>query len=315
MNSKLGIKRTAITAAFLAAFGASGLAFAIYEAEPNDSLATAQRLEIGSGGRVEVTAAIGNNPITGVNDLDLYVFEGTVDDLVTINIDGGYKGNVVGSVDTTIAIFGPDGRKLDWSDDALSVDSGSLSTLDSRIDNFRVPATGAYVVGVSSFPRDFGDYCCNVIDTPATSNGSYTLLISGVTPPAPPPPAPAPLVMHISIEVKPGTMGASAPINPKSKGNIPVALLGNSQFNVAEVDQQSLRFGPQGTEASPLRCNKGYADVNADGMPDLVCHFDTQTAGFGPSDSRGFVKGSMKEDGRRFEGHAPLKVVPVKRRN
>jgi Bacterial pre-peptidase C-terminal domain len=306
VNSNSGIRKTAITAAFLAAFGASGLAFAIYEIEPNAAIATAQRLEIGSGGSVEVTAAVGNSTGSIVGDVDFYVFEGREGDVVTIDIDGGMKlpGSGARSVDTVIAIFGQGGKKLRENDDAgYPLDPGSTHPYDSGITNFRLPASGAYTVGVSSYPRYFRDGGTQMSNTlNATSNGTYTLLISGVTPP----------LLQINVDVKPGNTDEAAPINPKSKGNIPVALLSSSDFNAPEVDEQSLRFGAQGDEASLLRCNKGDTDVNADGKRDLVCHFDTQTAGFEPGDLEGIVKGSLK-DGRRFEGRGLLKVVPVKR--
>ena len=65
------------------------------------------------------------------------------------------------------------------------------------------------------------------------------------------------------------------------------------------------------TSAIPARTATGDY-VNADDKLDLVCHFDTQAAGFEPGDLEGIVKGSLK-DGRRFEGRGLLKVVPVKR--
>jgi hypothetical protein len=305
VKSKLGIRRTAIAATFLAAFGASGLAFGIYEIEPNTTMATAQRLEMGDGGSVEVTAVLGNSVGGIVADVDFYVFEGNEGNVVTIDIDGGMKpGSSARGVDTYIAIFGQGGKKLAWNDDGgYPLDPGSNSPLDARITNFRLPATGAYTVGVSSYPRSFADG--GVLTSNAlgpNSNGTYTLLISGVVP----------LVLPISIDIKPGNNGESAPINPKSKGNIPVALLSSSAFNAAEVDQPSLRFGAEGDEISLLRCSKDYTDVNADDKLDLVCHFDTQTAGFEPGDIEGIVTGSLK-DGRRFEGRGMLKVVPVKR--
>jgi len=304
VNSKLGIKRTAIAAAFLAASAASGPAFAIYEIEGNDSMATAQRLEIGPGGIVEVTAAIGNTTgTTSVPDVDFYVFEGTAGDLVTIDIDGGMKaaGSSARSVDTIVAIFGPGVWAM--NDDAPSLDPGSVHHWDARIDRpaVRLPVTGAYTVGVSSFPRYFRQDGTLTSNTTSTSNGTYTLVISGVTSP----------LVHINIDIKPGDNDESAPINPKSKGNIPVALLSHATFNALEVDQQSLRFGPEGNEASLLRCNKGTY-VNVDNLPDLVCHFDNQAAGFEPGDIEGIVKGSLK-DGRRFQGRGALKVVPMKR--
>ncbi|HSA90500.1 MAG TPA: hypothetical protein VLF42_11435, partial [Burkholderiales bacterium] len=120
MKSKLGIRRTAIAAAFVAAFGASSLAFAIYEIEPNTTMATAQRLEIGDGGSVEVSAVLGNSIGGVVADVDFYVFEGQAGDVVTIDIDGGMKPRFSGlrSVDTIVALFGLGGRILTENNDA-----------------------------------------------------------------------------------------------------------------------------------------------------------------------------------------------------
>lgn len=310
MNSKPGIGRTAITAAFLAASGASGLAFAVQEIEPNTSMATAQRLEIGPDGTAQVTGAIGSATGLVVGDVDFYVFQGREGDEVTIDIDGGMKPRFSGlrSVDTIIAIFGLGGKLLKDNNDAgFPLDPGSTEAqfgqFDARIDKFKLPASGPYTIGVSSNPRNFLDNGILASNTLGlNSNGTYTLVISGVTP----------SLLRIDVEIKPGTHGDAAPINPKSKGNVPVALLSSLEFNTPEVDQQSLRFGAKGDEPSLLRCNKDDVDMNADGKPDLVCHFDTQTAAFGPGDIEGIVSGSLK-DGRRFEGRGPFKIVPVKR--
>lgn len=303
MKSRLGIRRTAIAAAFLAAFGASSLAFAIYEIESNEPPAAPQRLEIGDGGSIEVSAVLGNSTGAIVADVDYYVFEGQAGDVVTIDIDGGMKipGSGARSVDTIVAIFGPGVWSM--NDDAgLPLDPGSNSPLDSRITNFRLPASGAYKVGVSSYPRYFRpDGTVTSTALGPNSNGTYSLIISGVST----------SMVHINIDVKPGS-GETAPINPKSKGNIPVALLSNAQFDTPDVVQQSLRFGARGNESSLLRCSKDDPDLNADGKPDLVCHFDTQTAGFQAGDIEGVLTGSLT-DGRRFEGRGMLKVVPVKR--
>ena len=40
----------------------------------------------------------------------------------------------------------------------------------------------------------------------------------------------------------------------------------------------SLTFGHSGDEKSLAFCDPGGQDVNGDGLPDLVCHFDNQLA-------------------------------------
>jgi hypothetical protein len=81
-------------------------------------------------------------------------------------------------------------------------------------------------------------------------------------------------VLTVHLEVRPGS--AENPINPKSNGVIPVAILGTNSFDASFVDQASVRFGPN----QALAQGKGQlADVNGDGLLDLVLHFRTQDAG------------------------------------
>jgi len=306
--------RFAAMAAFLAASMASEAAFAIVEIEDNNTIATAQRLVI-SGGSVEVNGIIGNGSL-GTNDVDFYSFTGSVGDVVTIDIDGGMKSDGSG-VDTYIAIFKPDSTILQANDDGGILDLGSVSTLDSLISNIRLPVTGTYTVGVTSSAHPFlvtGGGAVGSSGFNMNLTGSYTLVISGVSDPVQPAPAPAPapVVQQINIEIKPG-VPEQPPINTKSQGSIPVALLSNSGFDALGVDTQSLTFGHSGNEHSLVRGIKESRDVDGDGRLDLLCHFDNQMTGFEPSDAAGVVKGRMAAGGQ-FEGRGYLKVVPVKRK-
>jgi hypothetical protein len=303
--------RSAVMAVFLAASVASDAAFAILEIEPNNTITTAQHLVIGSGGSVEVNGSLGAvvSSVSATVDVDFYSFDGREGDMVTVDIDGGIKpaGSALRSVDTILAVFGPGPTftKLCENDDGgFPLDPGSISPFDARIDNppCRLPVTGTYTVAVSSWPnfiRSGG--LSTVTGLNGKSNGSYTLIISGVTP----------AVQQINIEIKPGS-GEFAPVNPKAKGSIPVALLSSAQFNALEVDYPSLRFGATGNEISWVRCDKDGTDVDGDGRLDLVCHFDNQAAGFDAGDLSGIVRGKTA-DGRPFEGRGLLKVVPGKR--
>ena len=303
MTKKLGI-RFAVMTAFLAGSTAGSVAFAVDEVEANNPIGSAQRLEIGAGGGAEVNGVLGVRTGTMTNDLDFYVFDGREGDVVTIDIDGGMKpsGSAERSVDTALAIFGPGPafRKLRENDDAgLPLDAGSTSPMDARITNFRLPATGSYTVGVTSFPRLFIDGGVpRSSSLNSRSNGSYTLVISGVTPP----------VQQINIDIRPGDSESAPPVNPKSKGNIPVVLLSSAEFNPFAIDYGSLTFGATGNEASLLRCNREGSDQNGDGLPDLLCHFGTQEAGFEPGDLEGIVKGKTAA-GRMFEGRGVIRIV------
>jgi hypothetical protein len=302
----------AIAAAFIAA---SGLARAdvVSETErtdpsrPNHPIANAQPLLIDAGGGVTVNGVLGTDVVgaASVDDLDFYSFEGREGDVVTLDIDYGIKSAASGerSVDTVLAVFGagPGYPVLRQNDDGglLASDPESISSVDSRVLNFRLPASGTYIVGVSSFPRSFvngGGVSRTTLNT--RSNGRYALVITGVTP----------SIQHINVEIKPGS-GELAPINPKARGNVPVALLSSAEFDALTVNQESLTFGATGKESSLLRCNKEATDVNGDGKLDLVCHFDNQAASFDQGDLEGIVMGTFGTSKRMFEGRAFLKVV------
>ena len=79
----------------------------------------------------------------------------------------------------------------------------------------------------------------------------------------------------IEIDIKPGSDPNS--INPKSKGVIPVAILGSADFDVTTVDVPTVTFGP---EDAVIACkNAHYEDINIDSFFDVILHFRTQEVG------------------------------------
>jgi hypothetical protein len=101
-------------------------------------------------------------------------------------------------------------------------------------------------------------------------------------------------------------------VNPKSKGNFPVAILSSAAFDALKVDNYSLTFGKTGDEKTYVGCHKHGIDVNADGLLDRVCHFDNEAGGWEVDDVEGIMKGKTA-DGTKFEGRGRLKVVPKHR--
>ena len=282
---------------------ASGVAQAagqvvINESEPNSTITYAQKIDASSG-NVAISAVLGNLSGSIANDTDFYEFYGMEGDVVTLDIDGAMGGTR--SFDSYIAIFGPGPafEVLRSNDDAFPIDEGSISRYDSRLENFVIPASGYYVVGVTAYDRQFRNGG-NLTTGKTFGNGDYKLVITGVTP----------QVQQISIEIKPGN-DEIAPINPRSKGKIPVALLSSSKFDAMNVDVSSLTFGATGDESSLSHCGQSGEDVNGDGRLDLVCHFENQSAGFEKGDLEGIVRGKMRW-GTRIEGRGFLKVVAEK---
>jgi hypothetical protein len=98
----------------------------------------------------------------------------------------------------------------------------------------------------------------------------------------------APSLCVVQVDVKPGS--CPNPVNTKSKGVLPAAILGNSGFDVSQIDMATVRL----EGISPLRwsyedvgapvepfldkvdCYEDCDEVYPDGYTDLTLKFDTQ---------------------------------------
>ena len=94
--------------------------------------------------------------------------------------------------------------------------------------------------------------------------------------------------VDVSLDVKPGS--EKNPINPRSRGVTPVAILTTDTFDVRSIDLATLRFGARGVEAAPV--HSAFEDVDGDADVDLILHFSTQDAGFTCGDSVALLTGS-----------------------
>jgi uncharacterized repeat protein (TIGR01451 family) len=101
-------------------------------------------------------------------------------------------------------------------------------------------------------------------------------------------------------------------VNPKGKGVIPVAILGEPGFDVSQIDSSTLTFGPAG---ATLAHKKGghLDDVDADGDIDLLSHYDTPNTGISFGDTETCVHGRF-HDGRAFDGCDSVRTVSDRER-
>ena len=113
-------------------------------------------------------------------------------------------------------------------------------------------------------------------------------------------------LIAVDIDIKPGS--ETNPINPMSRGVIPVAILGSDTFDVADVDVSTLAFGPEG--AALAHMNGPHAkDANRDRVGDLLAHFLTEEAGIAFGDTQACVTGDLL-DGTPFEGCDDIATEP-----
>lgn len=91
------------------------------------------------------------------------------------------------------------------------------------------------------------------------------------------------------------------------RGLTAVAVLGAPDFDAADVDTSTLRFGPGG--APPASGWPGFLwDVNRDGWPDRVTFFRARDIGLQPGDSEACLSGETAE--ARIEGCDAVQVRP-----
>jgi len=117
------------------------------------------------------------------------------------------------------------------------------------------------------------------------------------------------LVTPVDVSIKPGA-DSPVSINVRSKGKTPVAILSTATLNApASVDTSTLTFGRTGNEDSLAFCNPGGEDVNDDGLPDLICHFETRLLGLESGDTLAILKGST-DQGAPILGQEAIRTVP-----
>ena len=297
MNKQQHFRRSFLALA-LGVFGASGTALAaVAEEETNDLLNAAQvlaaesDLSVARNGVELQGAMLPKHPV--IPDVDFYTFYATEGQKVSFRVEAQ-------GFDAVLTVVNPM-NKVEAEDRPAT--AGEQVGLDDVLLNatgmWSVVITPALVLIKDPGATTFGDLVLSGSRVAGSKTGSYKLVVT---------PA-APAVLPIGLEIKPGS-GERAPINPKARGVVPVALLAAPDFDPFKIDVNSLTFGATGDETSFRRCAPGGQDVDADGDLDRVCTFENQAAKFTESSSMGYLKGRTT-DGVSFQGQGFLKALPV----
>jgi len=109
---------------------------------------------------------------------------------------------------------------------------------------------------------------------------------------------------EVMIDIKPGS--DTNPINLKSKGVVPVAVLTTNVFDAAEVNPATVHFAG----ATPLRWT--LEDVDGDGDKDMLFHFRTEQLNLDQNSTEAVLTGKTIEE-VAFEATDKVQIVPVKK--
>lgn len=98
-------------------------------------------------------------------------------------------------------------------------------------------------------------------------------------------------VTDVRVDIKPGDEPTT--VTPGRGGVLPVVFYSGAAFDAANVDAESVRFGPTGTEARPIRTS--LEDVDADGRIDMLALFRMQQTGIECGHTMAILRGRTLE--------------------
>jgi len=116
-----------------------------------------------------------------------------------------------------------------------------------------------------------------------------------------------PAAVPIAIDIQPGSDDNC--VNVNGHGVIPVAVLGSAEFDVATIDPGSLTLAGLAVRVRGNAPLCAPEDVNADGIADLVCHFEDDTGAWSAGAGVAELIGNLS-DGTPVIGADAICLVP-----
>jgi len=116
-----------------------------------------------------------------------------------------------------------------------------------------------------------------------------------------------PDAIPVIVNVKPNETVNT--LNLKSKGSIPVTIYSTPNLDLTRVDPATVRFA-----GAPISQNKkgkwqiAFADLDGDGLDDLIVHFDTEQVLLTVGASQAVVEGRTL-DNRLFRGSDSVRIL------
>ena len=229
-------------------------------------------------------------------------------------IDGALLGTVTGEVGASV--IGNDNAGPSGTEDLFNLQA-CRPTCGVGYSGFDV---GRYVSAGSSVVWSGGQFLDDTampVTLPPGQSNTRLAVFSYVDPEAPPGSRP-PFILGLDVVIRAKAMAIAIDIKPGSDDNclninghgiIPVAVLGSAEADVTKIDQASLALAGLGLR---VRGNAPYCaidDVNADGWPDLICHFEDDATAWQPVDGFAQLTGQLV-DGTPVAGSDGICLVP-----
>jgi len=199
-------------------------------------------------------------------------------------------GNSIGSTGTPVAgdLIGSNASPIDPMLGPLDDNGGSTQTHMLLVESPAIDAGNNTLVpaGTHTDQRGFQRFVNSVVDMGSVEFGD------GV---------------FVTVDIKPYDELNS--IDPRSKHEIPVAILTTEEFDATAVYIDSVRFGPSG--AAKYHKHAHLEDVDKDGDVDLLLHFDVRHTGISCGDSIAVLNGQTLI-GQAIAGADSIRTVPCK---